>query len=132
MSLESFLAAIRSAPDEDTNRLVFADWLDEHDEHRAAARLRWWCGARVRLRDGIKVDWPGDWRALGAMISRADDWRWRLGSLSAIWCGESYFTPHLDPVAEWPGGWSSPRFISTVYESRYAIEFVALDALGIP
>src|SRR5437764_11864102 len=27
---DTFLAAIRAAPDDDTPRLVFADWLDEH------------------------------------------------------------------------------------------------------
>src|SRR5690242_1539927 len=29
---EGFLAAIQEAPDDDTPRLVFADWLDERDD----------------------------------------------------------------------------------------------------
>src|SRR5437762_96441 len=29
---DSFLRAIRANPDDDTLRLVFADWLDEHDD----------------------------------------------------------------------------------------------------
>jgi uncharacterized protein (TIGR02996 family) len=28
----AFLRAIRKNPDDDTARLVFADWLDEHDD----------------------------------------------------------------------------------------------------
>jgi uncharacterized protein (TIGR02996 family) len=32
--LESFLAAIRDDPDDDTVRLVFADWLEEHGDPR--------------------------------------------------------------------------------------------------
>ena len=30
--LHAFLRAIRASPDDDTARLVFADWLDEHDD----------------------------------------------------------------------------------------------------
>jgi uncharacterized protein (TIGR02996 family) len=32
--VESFLAAIRDEPDDDTVRLVFADWLEEHNDPR--------------------------------------------------------------------------------------------------
>jgi uncharacterized protein (TIGR02996 family) len=37
---ESLLAAIRENPDDDTPRLVFADWLDEHGEPDFAAFIR--------------------------------------------------------------------------------------------
>src|SRR5262245_36955447 len=41
MSDESaFLAAIAAYPDEDTPRLAFADWLDEHDDPNRAAFIR--------------------------------------------------------------------------------------------
>jgi len=36
----ALLAAICAAPDDDTPRLVFADWLDEHNEAKRAARIR--------------------------------------------------------------------------------------------
>jgi len=30
---DGFLRAIREPPDDDTHRLVYADWLDEHGDH---------------------------------------------------------------------------------------------------
>lgn len=36
----ALLAAIAAAPDDDTPRLVFADWLDEHGDHDRAALIR--------------------------------------------------------------------------------------------
>jgi uncharacterized protein (TIGR02996 family) len=40
---ESLLAAIIAQPDEDTVRLAFADWLDEHGEHARAEFVRVQC-----------------------------------------------------------------------------------------
>src|SRR5262245_58489811 len=37
---DALLAAIRAQPDEDTPRLIFADWLDENDEPERAAFVR--------------------------------------------------------------------------------------------
>src|SRR5215831_15748339 len=37
---DALLAAIAAHPDEDTPRLVFADWLDEHDRHIRAEFIR--------------------------------------------------------------------------------------------
>lgn len=37
---EAFLRAIFDAPDDDTPRLVYADWLEEHDEEIAAKAIR--------------------------------------------------------------------------------------------
>jgi uncharacterized protein (TIGR02996 family) len=39
----AFLAAIVAAPEDDTPRLVFADWLDEHGEHDRAEFIRLGC-----------------------------------------------------------------------------------------
>src|SRR2546430_569314 len=36
----AFLRAIRANPDDDTARLAFADWLDEHDEPDRAEFVR--------------------------------------------------------------------------------------------
>jgi uncharacterized protein (TIGR02996 family) len=36
----SFLEAIRADPDDDTPRLVFADWLDENKQPDRAALIR--------------------------------------------------------------------------------------------
>jgi uncharacterized protein (TIGR02996 family) len=37
---EGFLAAIRENPDDDTPRLIYADWLEEHDEPERAEFIR--------------------------------------------------------------------------------------------
>jgi uncharacterized protein (TIGR02996 family) len=37
---ETFLQAIREAPEDDTPRLVYADWLDEHDQPERAEFIR--------------------------------------------------------------------------------------------
>ncbi len=37
---ETFLRAIREAPEDDTPRLVYADWLDEHDQPERAEFIR--------------------------------------------------------------------------------------------
>jgi uncharacterized protein (TIGR02996 family) len=39
----ALLAAIRDNPDEDTPRLVYADWLQEHDQHERAEFIRLQC-----------------------------------------------------------------------------------------
>ena len=44
---EAFHAAIWKAPDDDLPRLVYADWLDERNEHDAAAFLRLLCAVRT-------------------------------------------------------------------------------------
>ena len=40
MSVESFLQAIRAEPEDDTLRLVFADWLDDHGQPERAEFIR--------------------------------------------------------------------------------------------
>ena len=40
---EAFLAAIIANPDDDLPRLVFADWLDEHDDSLRAEFIRGQC-----------------------------------------------------------------------------------------
>src|SRR4051812_15312829 len=53
---DDFLAAIRRVPDDDTPRLVFADWLDEHGDP---------LGEFIRVQVELEKvrDHPGDPRA---------------------------------------------------------------------
>jgi uncharacterized protein (TIGR02996 family) len=66
----AFLRAIASSPDDDTPRLVFADWLDEHaaaDADRARAEfLRLSCRSRPKARiTKAEQDWLAEhWRRL--------------------------------------------------------------------
>jgi uncharacterized protein (TIGR02996 family) len=86
---DAILEAVRSAPEEDAPRLVFADWLDEHDESPRAEFIRVQCElarpsddlerraaleARQReLRKANEADWLGPLREL------ALDWQFRRG-----------------------------------------------------
>lgn len=45
---DAFLADICESPDEDTPRLVFADWLDDHNEPDRAAFIRAQCSTAAR------------------------------------------------------------------------------------
>ena len=42
---QGFLAAIREAPDDDTPRLIYADWLDDHGDADRAEFIRVQCEA---------------------------------------------------------------------------------------
>lgn len=59
----AFQQAIRDNPHDDTNWLVYADWLDERGQPVQAARARWWAGAKAAIRDGVHPDGPyhEDW-----------------------------------------------------------------------
>lgn len=56
-----FHAKILAEPNEDTHKLVYADWLDEHGMEQQAARLRWWVGAlrHIQTDPGKMRDHPG-------------------------------------------------------------------------
>ncbi len=42
---QAFLDAIAADPHNNALRHVYADWLDEHDNHEEATRQRMWCSA---------------------------------------------------------------------------------------
>jgi len=46
-------AAMAAAPDDDTVRLAYADWLDENGRPTSAARVKWWVAARERVRAAV-------------------------------------------------------------------------------
>jgi uncharacterized protein (TIGR02996 family) len=46
---EAFLAALAANEDDVTTRMVYADWLDEHDEPEEADRMRKWPAAKAWL-----------------------------------------------------------------------------------
>lgn len=51
----SFLRAICAAPDDDTPRLIFADWLEEHGEPERAAFIRDQIASGEDYADGVFV-----------------------------------------------------------------------------
>jgi uncharacterized protein (TIGR02996 family) len=75
----ALLRAARDAPEDDTARLVFADWLDENGHAPAAARLRFWVGVRAQVRVALAIvdsvfqnslGPPNDWRDWAEMRER--------------------------------------------------------------
>jgi uncharacterized protein (TIGR02996 family) len=99
----AFLRAIASSPDDDTPRLVFADWLDEHaasDADRARAEfLRLSCRSRPKARiTKAEQDWLAEnWRRLVPTTSarltelgaKPDGYQWK-GRRLELFAFESY------------------------------------------
>jgi uncharacterized protein (TIGR02996 family) len=65
-----FLQALLDDPDDQTSRLIFADWLDEHDDPR---------GEFLRLQAELAV-WVPEYARRTVLQQRERDWRQRHGS----------------------------------------------------
>ncbi len=100
----SFIAAIRDAPDDDTPRLVFSDWLDEQGEPKRAEFIRVQCQlARLPTSDPRypelhlrqleliaehELDWLGEW------AERLVRWEFRRGLLYSVTLTPNPFVTH--------------------------------------
>jgi uncharacterized protein (TIGR02996 family) len=79
---EAFLEAIREQPGDDTTRLVYADWLDDHDDPRAKyLRLHVQTVAAIRrlaeLQASIDLPWTlAATSGLVALLSRPVKMLW--------------------------------------------------------
>src|SRR5512144_2621671 len=88
----AFLRAIADAPDDDTPRRVFADWLDEHaksDADRARAEfIRLSCVSKPKVRiTKPEQEWlAANWRRLvPTLVSRLTALGWKPSSFQ--WAG---------------------------------------------
>jgi uncharacterized protein (TIGR02996 family) len=91
---EALLHAVREEPDEDGPRLVYADWLDEHDQPERAEFIRLQCrlaGKKLsaekekglRKREQALLDaHEGEWAAPLAGLVRS--WRFRRGFVERV------------------------------------------------
>jgi uncharacterized protein (TIGR02996 family) len=62
---EAFLKVIEAAPwDDDHPRLIYADWLDEHDEPEEADRQRKWLTSEKWLRKFVEDTYSPSYDAL--------------------------------------------------------------------
>jgi uncharacterized protein (TIGR02996 family) len=62
---EAFLQEILAHPDDNTPRLIYADWLDEHDQSERAEYLR----AECRIAAGLEtVKQLAKWRRLASLL----------------------------------------------------------------
>ncbi len=96
----ALIAAIRENPDDDTPRLVFADWLDEHDEPDRAEFIRVECEL-ARTPDSSK--------------------RWKHLNTRA----EKLFDAHTE---EWAGPLAQPGVVEDYHTRRGFINLIELSA----
>lgn len=75
----AFRDAMRANPDDDTVRLVYADWLEEHGEAYIAAKMRWWVLARRAI-----LAAPPMWYQRSA-ADALNDIMWRFGRIERPW-----------------------------------------------
>jgi uncharacterized protein (TIGR02996 family) len=120
----AFLAAIKAAPDDDTTRLVFADWLDEHSR-RGGEFIRAECDLAA-----TPLDIP-QWHEAFARYRRAgeglsEQWRGAIGRHTlARWLGTS-------AVSAWARleGWCRrhhPRLLDDLNPGASADEIKAVE-----
>jgi uncharacterized protein (TIGR02996 family) len=88
MSLEeAFLADVRANPDDDTPRLVYADWLDEHGGAAGAARAELIRVQCALARPGGEGEWRRGLEAREERLLRehGPGWREPLADLRVSW-----------------------------------------------
>ena len=108
----AFLEAVRAQPDDDTPRLVFADWLDERgqgDDAARAALIRAQCRLE-RLPDGRERSAAGRevkallkahakaWTAPLRAAGLGDDWTFRRGFIDAGALTPTHFVKHAELI----------------------------------
>jgi uncharacterized protein (TIGR02996 family) len=74
----AFLAALKANPADDTARLVYADWLDEHGEHAKAEYLRLVAALALR-EDNLQATGEAE-SLLGVAERLPEEWRSAAGS----------------------------------------------------
>jgi uncharacterized protein (TIGR02996 family) len=93
---EALLAAILAAPDDDTPRLVYADWLDEHDQPERAEFIRVQIalahGSTLALRAREKVllalykaEWLAPLKTAGEPLHGTAHGQFRRGFVEIVW-----------------------------------------------
>ena len=87
----AFLAAIKDDPENDTSRLVFADWLDDHGEPERPQFIRLQCrAASLNANDAERVGLTAaGWTYGAATVShgwgRCNPWQTAEGFRTADW-----------------------------------------------
>ncbi|QDU20250.1 TIGR02996 domain-containing protein [Urbifossiella limnaea] len=105
---DALLAAVAARPRDDTPRLVFADWLDDHGDPDRAAFVRVQCaaaraapGSRARadlLDEADDQLATGDARWLGNAREYLHDWEFRRGFLHRVRISAADFVRHADDL----------------------------------
>lgn len=83
----ALLAAIRAAPNEDTPRLMYADWLDEHDQHPRAEFIRVQCDI-ARLDEWDEPERVATLKARERELWERHSTEWRAKLKGDLWHAE--------------------------------------------
>lgn len=112
---EAFLQALAANEDDVTTRMIYADWLDEHDQPEEADRQRKWPAAKAWLQDwvvkingGSYEDKLAEWEA-GLklwMQGLRDDWNG----------GTEPIGPDYEPTEEAWADWTGERPVPEDFE----------------
>lgn len=147
---QAFLTAILAAPDDDTPRLVFADWLDERDtgdDRPRAALIRAQCRAEVlpagsperkkleREAKAILKRHGEGWTAALTTKWYTDGWAFRRGFLDSITTSSTMFSKNAKSLLELYPTVRTARFPDASNEVRHLAkceELSRLTSLDIP
>jgi uncharacterized protein (TIGR02996 family) len=152
----ALLKAIIAHPDEDTPRLVFADWLQEHDQPERAEYIRLSIRrANLRYTDpGYQtasqkiaaallplIDrWDTQWaRQFAARFPKASNVEFvlRRGFIEEIWCSPAFFLKNAErllneaPIRSLMPRASTPRTAATLVASSWFRHLTRLILLGV-
>jgi uncharacterized protein (TIGR02996 family) len=109
---DALLAAIIANPDDDTPRLIYADWLDENGQAERAEFIRVQC----RMARATEFSWEDDRR---------------LGELEMIAHREKWLEPMPDvPSAQWDFVRGMPERLSIRCDDFFA-HYAELNAIGV-
>jgi len=106
---EALLRAVCEFPDDDTPRLVFADWLQEHGEEERAEFIRAQIeAARLPADDGYR----------SALVARAAELQAKHGT---VWLNELPKRDKIDWV-RYPGGWLEGEEFDRGFPARVRVD----------
>ncbi len=92
---EAFEAAIREHPEDDTPRLVYADWLDEHGEEDRANFIRAQCAGDPEATQRYSVQMR-EWT--GLIPTWCEGWRFHRGFIEEIHVHVQAFLEHAETL----------------------------------
>jgi uncharacterized protein (TIGR02996 family) len=98
---DTFLQAIRSSPDDDTPRLVYADWLEEHGQSDRAAFIRVQCRLAL-LPEGDPRRPELEARERGLLQEHGEEWTAPLRGLVDAWTFRRGFVEEITFYREPP------------------------------
>lgn len=141
---QAFLNAILAAPDDDTPRLVFADWLDERgtgDDAARAALIRAQCRAEAlpagseerhkleREAKAVLKQHGGGWTKTLMTKWYADGWAFRRGFLDSVEMSATMFTRNAKALFEQYPTVRTARFPDASNELRHVAKCAGLSRL---